>query len=334
MNNNSNHQGSSIFRRVGLGRLLLKYWYTPSAELRALIADGGPLGRARIRAGRREMELAATQLPPPPPGVGGHSLRPHLLTGNRYWSQTVFCLFSLASVSGRSLEPVIIDDGSLTEEQAAHLQRLFPSARLRRPDSILAILEARLPSSRYPYLRERREAYPHIRKLIDLHLDNPGWKLVMDSDLLFFRRPDALIAWMDAPTRPLHGTDSEESYGYSRGLMESLTGCALASQVNVGLCGLNGTDIDWDRLEKWTATLMQKQGSHYFLEQALSAMLMAGKECVRLPFADYQTPPSKAECQAPRAVMHHYVAASKRWYFTRCWREVYCPASDPRNQAS
>jgi hypothetical protein len=41
------------------------------------------------------------------------------------------------------------------------------------------------------------------------------------------------------------------------------------------------------------------------------------------PARDYVTCPGRAETQAPTAVMHHYVAASKRWYFRYGWRGIH-----------
>jgi hypothetical protein len=45
------------------------------------------------------------------------------------------------------------------------------------------------------------------------------------------------------------------------------------------------------------------------------------------PAADYVTMPAKPESLEPTAVMHHYVAHSKRWYFQANWRRVQ--ASQP-----
>jgi hypothetical protein len=38
------------------------------------------------------------------------------------------------------------------------------------------------------------------------------------------------------------------------------------------------------------------------------------------PAADYVTLPPPAEARRCSAVMHHYVAGSKRWYFQHNWR--------------
>jgi len=63
-----------------------------------------------------------------------------------------------------------------------------------------------------------------------------------------------------------------------------------------------------------------KRKPSYYLEQALVAMLAARQPCAVAPEPDYLTKPSRTEVQAPRAVMHHYVADSKRWYFRYGWR--------------
>jgi hypothetical protein len=224
---------------------------------------------------------------------------------------------------------VVYDDGSLTGEFRAPLARLFPSTRFVDRSETLTRLDHHLPSTRFPALRERWLNYPNIRKLIDPHLGSARWKLVLDSDLLFFRRPDFLLQWLDAPAQPLHAVDCETSYGYSRPLMNELAGVPVADLVNVGLTGLDSTALDWERLEHWCRTLIDREKTSYYLEQALIAMLVAGRSCAIAPAADFVTLPEPPEAQACRAVMHHYVAQSKRWYFQRNWRHVVEMARNP-----
>jgi len=170
-------------------------------------------------------------------------------------------------------------------------------------------------------LRERWDNYPNLRKLIDPHLGSRGWKLVIDSDLLFFRRPTFLLDWLAAPERPLHAVDCLESYGYSRPLLESLAGAPIPARVNVGLCGLRSDALDWSELEAWCATLIAREHTSYYLEQALVAMLVARTQpCAIAPAEDYVTLPRREEVLHPRAVMHHYVDTAKRWYFRHGWR--------------
>ncbi len=304
------------------GRLLYLYYHRPRSWLRDLARDGGPRQRRLTRQGEAEMAAAAATLPPLSPRADGAPLRLHLLTGKRFWHQTAFCLWSFARHTDRELAPVIYDDGSLAAEHRDPLLRLFPATRIVGREEILERLDALLPADRFPRLRDRWLHYPNIRKLIDPHLGQTGWKLVLDSDLLFFRRPDFLLSWLEAPETPLHAVDCETSYGYPAPLLESLAGAPLAELVNVGLCGLRSDALDWERLEFWCRELITRHGPHYYLEQALVAALVAGKPCAVAPARDYVTLPRPPEILERRAVMHHYVAGSKRWYFQHNWRAV------------
>lgn len=301
------------------GKILYHTWHRPVGWLEKLIADGGPFERRRTEQGRREMEAAARTLPALS-SAAGIPLELHLLTGRKFWYQTAFCLWTFARHAGRPLAPVIYDDGTLTDEFREPLARLFPAARFVAQSETIARLDACLPAARFPVLRERWINYPNIRKLTDVHAGHGGWKLVIDSDLLFFRRPQLLIDWLDRPSRPLHAVDCQTSYGYSRPLMNELAGAPVADLVNVGLTGLDGSKIDWERLEHWSATLIARERTNYYLEQALVAMLVAGRACTIAPAADYVTLPVEPEARDCRAVMHHYVAGSKRWYFQHCWK--------------
>jgi hypothetical protein len=292
------------------------------------VRDGGPFEQLRTALGRRGMEQAAHSLPVPEPPAGP-PLEVYLLTGRRFWYQTAFCLWTLSRHANRSVSPIVFDDGSLKTKDCEALRRLFPSASIVSCDETLANLDHHLPVARFPVLRERWQHYPNIRKLIDVHAGSTGWKLVLDSDLLFFRRPTFLIDWLDRPRQPLHAVDCETSYGYSMDLLAGLAGSTPTERLNVGLCGLQSEKIDWDRLESWCRTLIDRAGTHYYLEQALVALLLAGKDCAIAPAADYVTLPRPPEAQACGAVMHHYVAGSKKWYFRNNWRRAMASQTTP-----
>ncbi len=310
------------------GALWLRLIHRPARRMGQCWRNGGPWEERRTEEGRTRMRTAARALPGLPLYPDAPSRSVHLLTGRRFWEQTTFCLHSLARNSPVNLHAEIYDDGTLGPEEKSILGQLGAGIRIHPISEIRDQLERHLPAARFPWLRERWQNYPNIRKLIDPHLGSTGWKLVLDSDLLFFRRPDALLTWLDAPDRPLHAVDIEESYGYPRPLMESLARAPIAPLVNVGLCGLRSEELDWERIEHWCVQLHENQRPSYYLEQALVAMLVAGCPCAVLPAADYVTCPAGSEAREPRAVMHHYVAHSKRWYFQQHWQR-FVPASKP-----
>jgi hypothetical protein len=308
-------------RQLGLGKLALALWHQPLSRLRDSWRNGGPWVERENERQRLEMVAAAATLPPLPPRPGEPSVTVHLLTGRRFWYQTAFCLHSLARQSEVGITAAIYDDGTFDDHLRDQLARFGAGLTFHPATELRERLETFLPESRFPVLRERWRNYPNIRKLIDPHLGSTGWKLVIDSDLLFFRRPDFLLAWLQAPDRVLHAVDCEESYGYSRALLERLAGAPIPPLVNVGLCGLKSDALDWSELEAWCAELIAREHTSYYLEQALVAMLAARVQpCAIAPAADYVTKPGLAEGRHPRAVMHHYVAESKRSYFRHGWR--------------
>ena len=311
---------------LGLGRLAYRLWHRPLAALRASRDAGGPVQQWITARGQAEMEAAAENLPTShlAPAAGLPEL--HFLTGSKFWYQTAFCLHSLQIRSQLVFRPVFHDDGTLGSEHAGRLQHLFPHAEIRLRAAQEERLASVLPASRFPFLQERRRNYPNILKFTDAHAGARGWRLVLDSDMLCFRPPDFLLAWLAAPDRPLHMVDVANAYGYPLPLMAELAGAAIPDRINVGLTGLQSDKIDWEKIESWCRRLIEAHGTSYYLEQALVAMLVAGQPCAVAPAADYLLAPAEQECRAPSAVLHHYVANSKRGYFRHAWRQ-FAPAA-------
>ncbi len=301
--------------------MLLYLYHRPVGYIRHSISNGGPLAEWNTEQQRRKMEAAAEHLPALPEYPGTQSVTLHLMTGRRFWYQSLFCLHSFSRSARTTVRAELYDDGSLDKACTTLLERLGPGVRIHTFGELQARLDRLLPAAQFPALRDRWRNYPNIRKLIDVHLGETGWKLVIDSDILFFRRPELLLAWLSAPTQPLHAVDCRESYGYSRPLMERLAGAAIPKLVNVGLCGLRSDEIDWNEIESWCVELISRERTNYYLEQAIVAMIVARRQhCTVAPAQDYVTQPTRSEALAPRAAMHHYVAASKRWYYRYGWR--------------
>jgi hypothetical protein len=308
-----------LARRLGLGTALLHLYHRPLARMRRIVAEGGPWAMRETERQRQEMEAAANSLPALVTGDAATPYCFHILTGRRFWYQSAFCLTSLAQHAG-AIRAQLYDDGSLEGSFVGGLKRLGGGVAIRHQAETIALLDREIPEHRFPVLRELWRSYPNIRKLTDVHIGSHGWKLVIDSDLLFFRRPDVLLRWLLAPTAPLHAVDALESYGYSRPLMERLAGAPIPPLVNVGLCGLRSDDLDWELIERWCGELIRRERLSYYLEQALVAMLVArAGRGTAAPASDYVTMPSRTEVRSPTAVMHHYVAQSKVGYFREAW---------------
>jgi hypothetical protein len=323
----------SVARSTGLAKLYRLFVRTPLNRIRKSIREGGPIEQWKTRRGEQAMREAAADLPPlsPPPRPSDSPRRIYFLTGKDFWHQTLFCFVSLQQHCQHRITPVIYGDGTLRSESKSRIRRVVPWVEFVKRDEIEARLDASLPASKYPTLRERRLKYVHLRKLTDFHAGSTGAKLVLDSDMLFFDRPSLLIEWLEDPERPLHMQDAVETYGYSRELMEELAGASIPERVNVGIVGLSSEKIDWDQLEYWCRTLQEEEGVKYVQEQALTAMLVANHDRTVAPRLEYLTLPSVKEGRSPSVTLHHYVAESKRAYFQYGWRQVVNSIFDSGN---
>lgn len=312
--------------KAKLSRLKTRLYREPKDEIQRLMRWGS---RAYFfcDSWAREMEAAARTLPTPPTVADSAPLPIWFLTGRRFWYQTAFCAWTLALQSKRSIELNLIDDGTLEAHHVETLRRLFPAGLTITKESVRDRIDTFLPASRFPILRQRWQDYVNIRKMTDIHAGSTGVKLVLDSDMLFFRRPTALLGWWDAHQQvadssftPCLMTDCTESYGYSRPLMERLTGGKIPPLLNVGICGLKSEDLDWEEIEFWCRSLLEEEGTSYYLEQALVAMLSARTPPTVMPPADYITFPSRQQIRICEGALQHYVADSKPWYFGEAWK--------------
>jgi len=272
-------------------------------------------GQQRLSLGAASIDRIAL------PHQGGFTI--NVLTGARYWDQTVGCLWTLFHQSGRTFPVRILDDGSLLPQNIEVLSRLSPEFDVQREATSLERMNRLLPELRFPTLHRLWQEYKHIRKLTDGHLGQPGLNVVLDSDMLFHRRPDALLDYLAAPDGALAMRDCQESYGYPRSVLSGLTGAPVPEAVNVGLVALHSESIRWPDVEQWARTLIDRHGRSYFLEQALVAMWLSTTPHSLLPRDSHAVIAEPDDRIESTAQLVHYVHASKRQYFDRDWQAVF-----------
>ena len=291
----------------------------PLSQLKTWRRFGGYLSYKKMLLAQNEMESASkkiivkcekNQLPP---------IEVCFLTGKRFWYQTVFCAYSLQKVTPNPIHFTFYDDGTLSE--LGNIKNQIPNSKIIYIDEIELRLKKYLPISKYPYLHHKREVYKHIRKLTDVYAGTSGWKLMLDSDMLFTQIPSELINWLKNPTIPIYMQEEITSYGYSKDVMEKLSGTIINECINVGCLGLNNSLIDWDKLELWAKTLEESHGTSYYLEQALSAMIIGDKTCLKLSKEQYVVYP-KPLIDYPNAILFHFVDLSKAEYFRSAWKKI------------
>ncbi|UOE48323.1 hypothetical protein MTO98_28340 [Mucilaginibacter sp. SMC90] len=299
---------------------LINFLYrNPRSQLQKFRRFGGYLNYRSMMNGRREMERRSVELPPVISHADG--LPVYFLTGKNYLYQTLYCIQSLTKFPAASFKFILVDDGSFNTELIARVAKQLPGAQVITQAHIGQNLQKNLPEARYPYLHKKRAVYPHIKKLTDVHtIPGDDWKLVLDSDMLFWHKPAELINWLNNPQQPLHMVDCTEAYGYSQQLMEQLAGSSIKPLLNVGAIGLKSAGINWDKLENWAKTLEEQEGTSYYLEQALSAMLIGNADATVLKAGDYIVNPTPDQIKTQTGVLHHYVDLSKEGYFKHAWK--------------
>jgi len=290
---------------------------SPRSKYKTIMRFGGFISYYKMLKGKNEMISASKLLPPILSHQNGLAI--YFLTGKDFVYQTLFCAHSLVKVSKEQYQFILIDDGSFNEVIKAEIERQMPNVVIINANEINSNLDFHLPIERFPFLRNKRIVYPHLKKLTDIHTLNSSTKLVLDSDMLFFREPTEMIKWLKQPTGCLFMIDCEESYGYSRKLMEELAGYRIPKMVNVGAFGFNSSSINWQKLEDWGSNLEKNEGTTYYLEQALSAMLVANEQPkISLSKEEYIVNPSTTDFNEVK--LHHYVDLSKQFYFNSAWK--------------
>lgn len=298
-------------------------WRLPNF-FRSLYVDAPNLGlptAARLHYRRLTMHRAAKRLPQVSGPRLGDPLPVYLMSGREHWHMTAFCAYSLLRSTSANLIPTVLDDGTLGFAERAQLSRIIPQIQYLERDSCEARVHHRLPRARFPSLHAMRDELPLMRKLMDLHAGLHGWRLFLDSDVLFFREPVWMLQWLRTASAATYMCDYQNSYGYPDALLTSTLGKPVLNKVNTGLYGLRSDTIDWDQLERWARGLHRALGTNHFSEQCLIAMLMSTQATSPAP-RDYRIWPNRTESRSPSAAMHHYVAESRVWYHVYGWPSV------------
>lgn len=278
----------------------------------------GLVTASQLHFRRLTMEWGARQLPPVAERSGGEPLMVHFMSGREHWAMTAFCAYSLLESTRTNLVPVVLDDGSLDEAKRDELRRILRNVRFLEARAAAEKVETALDRDRFPALHRMRSELPLMKKLLDLHAGESGWKLFLDSDMLFFREPQWMLEWLRGATHPVYMWDFQDSYGYTRETIERVLGAKMPKMINTGFCGLRSDAIDWDLLERWAAKLHEAGGTNHFSEQCLAAMWMSVSNAMAAP-REYLIWPPEEESREPSAVMHHYVAESRTWYYIFGW---------------
>lgn len=243
----------------------------------------------------------------------------HNLTCHADAEMTLWALKSFSFFSGVSPDIVIHDDGTLTaEDRESFARHLESCVVVERSEADRSLHDALKP---FPLCRRMR-ARPDFHCALKL-FDPPFFSshpmiLLLDSDILFFRRPSELLERI-SQERPCFNSDYQDAYVATPEEVESSMGIELIRRVNAGLVAARRIDFDLAFMEEYFGHFASRPCVINWHEQTLQAALLSRAGAERLP-EGYQI--SKMEL-GPETISHHFVTdGSRPGFFLRGVRKL------------
>jgi hypothetical protein len=254
-----------------------------------------------------------TDLPPvevPIPGPGDACL--HVLTK---WSEWTYALWACRSLLTRLAAPLpvyIHDDGSLGDQAIAAVRRSLPGVQvIRRADADDAVLQA---LQGLPRCRQLREENILSLKLFDPWVVQPtGDVILLDSDVLFFRRPVEIEAWLRSAGRVnlwnVGGDYSAETLARARAALHT-NHPTVPVGFNAGLGLIPRSVMSFDAAEE-VLSHASVSSNPWLTEQNVYGLLGIAADFTPLPRRYFIATPSGRSPNVRTLTAKHYVGASR-----------------------
>ena len=264
--------------------------------------------RAWASTGRRLAAPAAVALHRRP---GGQLQTPtvHMLVSSRTWDAGLLAAVCFEHHTGRRWRFFIHEDGTVGEPARRRILSVLPDATLvSREESDARAVEF---LAAYPRCLAERSRHNLFLKFSDFAAFCPGDRfIVLDSDVIFFRRPPEVLDWVDSSSVACrYNEDTKEKFCIPRGHIEKEMGVTMWPRFNSGLILLPKAAVSLDLAERFIATFQDSAHHPQFFEQTLYGLM--GSVWNR----GGALPPSYeinwGYFRRPGAVCRHYVGAFK-----------------------
>ena len=267
-----------------------------------------------------------TTLPVPVAASGDAAV--HTLCGARGVVDALFCLKTLYRFVPERYPLVIHEDGSFSDGDVRLVSRHFPGARvIRRAEADRAIL-AELDARGLERCADFRRTSVFALKIFDLQHYAEGRRVCyVDADVLFHRRPAALLAALAAPDGEFadrYNVDVRSCFTWpADSVLREFGVLPPARPVNSGLMVVRRDPPAWDVYER----CLELAERDFWVEQSLWAVDFARNGAQPLP-ADYDVCfrdawPGISESGRDDALR-------RRWHGRAVVSEHYCGGLDYR----
>ena len=237
----------------------------------------------------------------------------HMVVGKQMSLLGMLGLRSLEWHSGCSWAPIIHDDGSLDATDIECWRRHFPDCTvITKPQADTELSEA---LEAFPSCRENRLRHHWFLKVFDTrHYAPHRHYIVIDSDILFFHRPQLLMDWVnDASSHFFVMKDTQEKYSHPRPAIEEVLGVKMIGKVNSGLDLIPKEQFSLELAEIFLKSCAGSAVHYEFLEQTIFAIMASHSPCGRQLPREYEI--SWNRIRRRSAVCRHYVGPTKKDLF-------------------
>lgn len=196
----------------------------------------------------------------------------HLLTSSKDWLLALWMLASFHHFTQRRWNVVVHEDGTLPAEGANALRQAFPDLRIiPRAEADVRMQRLLAP---FPRCWNYRQSHPLGLKIFDMPALTRAERLViLDSDLLFFARPDEILDWVEANRDDCRFIqDVAEASNVTAEQARARLGVDLWPRVNSGLCLLPNAAVSTAFCEKALEQTAILDGHIWRVEQTLFAL--------------------------------------------------------------
>lgn len=255
---------------------------------------------------------------PPVTGTTDFTCELHVFTSESDWLNLVWALKSFYHFSRKSWALAIHLDGTLTAVSEAHLRHHFPAARLlskaQADAEVLPTLAA------FPRCADFRRTNHLSPKVFDfLYYLRSDRMLLLDSDILFFAPPTALLARIEDPSyqRNTLNADLSSAYTVDPNVVQQTFGFSLQPRINSGLGLIHRSSFSLPQLEEYLA--LPDVLSHFWrIEQTLYAIFSSRHGVDLLP-PEYDV---RLGIETPSGPVRHYVGQIRHLMYSEGIRHL------------
>jgi hypothetical protein len=206
------------------------------------------------------------------------------------------------------------DDGTLTPESTEALRAFLPGSVVISAAQAEAKAERRLRD--FPCCRVARYRHIMTHKLLDVALFAPGPRyLLLDSDLLFFRRPEEIASWLQSAERVnLWNASQGDFLNLTAAEARARHGVELMQGFNAGFGCVWRESVDFRLLEDYFSH--ESVWSHPHRVEQTAYALLSARFGFRLLPGTYLVDWHRESGLPDGIVMKHYVGKIRDLFFS------------------